>query len=504
MLFSLFIAVLSLTGLASGTDSSRSTYDFAPVRSFILRTLAEKRVPSISVAVAKNGQILWEEAFGLADREKMTLATPQTIYSLASITKPFTATAVMELLEKQKIDLDRPINDYLGNTKLTGLAGDASAATIRRVLSHTAGLPLHYHFFYENSGDELPDMAETIERYGIIVHPPGLVWEYSNLGYGILGYAVSCVSQLDYADYLRTQVFLPLGMTHSFVGIGSGLHPYAQRYDEEQRVLPWFDFDHRGASAIYATAHDLVRFGMFHLKDHLKDQEPILKDATLDTMKIAANTTATAGAQHKVAYGLGWQINPDDHGYLEVGHEGAMTGATTILNLYPKEDLAIVVLANTFNENAVVDTAQQIAAAVLPKYAAALHAPGAPNVKPPETKLQPTSDLLGQWVGSLHTWQRTIPLSLTFQPDGDIHVKVGDELEALLNEIVYKDGNLMGRFAGTIPTPDATRHPHTIQLNVFLRNGKLSGEASAVTWDTPLNYFALSSYVELSKKIATK
>ena len=78
-------------------------------------------------------------------------------------------------------------------------------------------------------------------------------------------------------------------MTHSFVGIGSGLYPYAQRYDEEQRLLPWFDFDHRGASAIYATAHDLVRFGMFHLKDHLKDQEPILKDATLDTMKVAAD-----------------------------------------------------------------------------------------------------------------------------------------------------------------------------------------------------------------------
>src|SRR2546423_8460335 len=100
----------------------------------------------------------------------------------------------MQMVEQGKIDLDRPANDYLGAAKLIGLAGDATGATVRRGLCHTAGLPLHYRFFYENEGGPPPSTDEAIARYGILVFPPGEVYEYSNLGYGILDRIISRVS----------------------------------------------------------------------------------------------------------------------------------------------------------------------------------------------------------------------------------------------------------------------------------------------------------------------
>src|SRR5207245_1516081 len=142
---------------------------FDGVRGAIHRLLDSASAPSLAVAVAKDGRILWEEAFGWQDREKQVPATVNTMYSLASISKPITATGLMVLVERGKVDLDHPTNDYLGLGKLSGLAGDAPGATVRRVLSHTAGLPLHYQFFYANGGYGAPTMDETIARYGILV-----------------------------------------------------------------------------------------------------------------------------------------------------------------------------------------------------------------------------------------------------------------------------------------------------------------------------------------------
>src|SRR5438034_2341809 len=129
--------------------SARVTNDvFGAVRDLIRGRLVEQVVPSLAVAVARDGEILWEEGFGWADRENRVPATEHTMYSLASISKPITATGVMVLKERGKLDLDRPINDYLGEAKLKAWIGDAAEATVRRVANHTSGLPLHWHFFY--------------------------------------------------------------------------------------------------------------------------------------------------------------------------------------------------------------------------------------------------------------------------------------------------------------------------------------------------------------------
>src|SRR2546430_14784147 len=137
--------------------------------------------PSVAVAVAKEGRIVWEDAIGWANREKRIPATASTIYPLASISKPITATGLMVLVERGLVDLDRPINAYLGTAKLTGLGGDTTGATVRRGLSPTAGLPLHSQFFYSDLGYRPPPTGGASRRDGKGGFPPGGGVEDSNL-----------------------------------------------------------------------------------------------------------------------------------------------------------------------------------------------------------------------------------------------------------------------------------------------------------------------------------
>lgn len=142
---------------AAQTDSIGATdARFNRVRSKIQELMLKNQLPSVAVAVAQHGKIVWEQGFGWADREQLHPATADTMYSLASISKPFTATAVMTLVKQGKLELDAPANDYLGAAKINGLAGDASEATVRRLLNHTSGMPLHWQFVYVNESYVCP------------------------------------------------------------------------------------------------------------------------------------------------------------------------------------------------------------------------------------------------------------------------------------------------------------------------------------------------------------
>ena len=190
------------------------------MRDTIRQVMKDEHIASVSVAVAKNGAIIWEESFGWANVERKIAATPRTRYSLASISKPFTATALMVLAERTQIQLERPANAYLAPTgRLRAFAGDPDQATIERLLTHTAGLPLHYQFFYADGADRPPVMDTTIARYGILVHPPGERYNYSNLGYGILGHIIARTAGKPFGAFLDDEVLKPLGLTQSSVDV---------------------------------------------------------------------------------------------------------------------------------------------------------------------------------------------------------------------------------------------------------------------------------------------
>ncbi len=334
---------------------------FESVKASIQRRLTQDGVPSLAVAVARHGKIIWEGGYGWADREKRIAATEHTMYSLASISKPITATGLMVLVERGQVDLDQPINDYLGWGKLNGRAFDASKATVRLVASHRAGLPLHYQFFYADEPYPKPTMDETIRRYGNLVTPPGERYQYSNLGFGIIDYVIARVSGMTYPDFMRQEVFVPLGMTHTSVDIGPGLEPYAAtRYAADGSPIPFYDFDHPGASAIFSSAHDLVRFGMFHLKDKLPEQKAILTEADRDAMHAPTGPTGPNSG-----YGIGWASNTNDKGLQTISHTGGMGGVSTTLILLPQYDAVVTVLCNSASA-APHQVAQEIIAILAP------------------------------------------------------------------------------------------------------------------------------------------
>lgn len=475
--------LLSLGAVAAPTDR------FEDIRGHIRAGMVAESIPSIAVAVAKDGKILWEQGFGWADRERRIVASEHTMYSLASISKPITATGLMTLVQAGKIDLDRPINDYLGNAKLRARVGDASAATVRRVANHTSGLPLHCQFFYADEPYSRPSMDETILRYGNLIAAPGERYEYSNLGYGVLDYVMERVSGASYAEFMRREVFLPLGMTRTSIDIGPGLDAFAAtRYGEDGLPLPFYDFDHPGASAVFSSAHDLVRFGLFHLKAHLRDQKAILSDASIDAMH-----RRTTDARQIRGYGVGFLIN-EHRGYRIVEHAGGMGGVSTQMQLFPDQNLVVVVLSN-FRSQLPFSIADRIVAELLPGWTTVpMHEwPSPPPfVTPPE--------LLGVWQGTLSTYTKDVAVELRFLPSGEVHASFGDQPPALVDQAQFADGVFSGELRARIGTADTERHDYTVSLSLRLRGEVLNGAARASGIDTPRVRNVLTHWLELKKQ----
>ncbi len=471
----LFASVLAapLAGEAIRVDLQQ----FERVRGRIETILAEDSAVSVAVAVAKDGKILWEDAFGWADREQRIAATPHTMYSLASISKTVTATGLMLLAQRGKVDLDRPANAYLGRGKITSFVGSPDEATVRRVLQHTAGLPLHYQFFW---GIQPPGMDGSIARYGIVVQPPGEEFNYSNLGYGVLDEIVARVSGSSFTEFMRTDVFAPLGLTRIAIGPIPGLETEtATRYTGGREPIPFYDFDHRGASAVFASAHDLVRFGMFHIGD-LPARPQLLSESTrheMQTDAVPAPGLSYGSWGPDVRYALGWIVH-DPYGYLIVSHDGGMPGVSTSLITVPSEGVVAVALINS--RGLAHGIADDLIGAVLPNYGTNLREA---RTRARETEPSPAFNapaaLRGKWVGEIETWSGTLPVTLVIQDDNDVHITLGDQLKTLVNGVRFVDGFVTGQFQGTIPTADAMRQPHQIALRVKLRGTTLSGTVTA-------------------------
>ncbi len=288
---------------------------------------------------------------------------------------------------------------------------------------------------------------------------------------------------------MRREVFLKLGLTRTSVGIGPGLEPYAAaRYGDDGLPITFYDFDHRGASAIYSSAHDLVRFGLFHLKAHLADQKAILSDASIDAMQ-----TPTVKVGKNGGRGVGWAIEDRRDGYRVISHTGGMGGVATSLRLIPSEKLVVVVLCNTGGRlpHRISD---EILKSLLPKWRAQDGAP-----EPAET-FRPPPEFVGGWAGKLVTYRSEIPMTLRVLESGDIHAQLRGQMKMLWNEVRWHDGTLSGTMPGDVGTEDAGRRPYNLNFTLKLRGQELSGAASAISTPGRRPGNALTQWVELKKQ----
>jgi CubicO group peptidase (beta-lactamase class C family) len=501
--FGLCLAAFILLGNANFFFKKSNQNDpddpFAEARSVILKTLKKQKVPSVSVALAKDGEILWEESFGWANLEKKIEATPHTMYSLASISKPITATGLMVLVERGLVDLDRPANAYLGEAKIKAFEGEASHATVRRLLHHTAGLGMQWNFFYENKPYRRPSMDESIRRYGVCVYPPGKTYNYANFGYGIIDYIIERVSQKTYPEFMKTEVFEPLGLHHTEILIAPAAEDrVAARYKTIKNALAFYDFDHRGASAVYSSAHDLVRFGMFHLKNHLSDQKPILKDKTIVFMQEAVDPGLP-----KSGYKLGWSVY-DLFGFKTVSHSGGMPGVTTNLRILPEANVALVVLCNRSGIN-LRGVIHSVLSSILPEYKKAWEEAKEEESKRKTPKFTPPPELVGVWTGEIKTYQETLPVQMQIEKKGKIWFKViGEKYRyetglSTVNPPQFTDDHLIATFNIQILKELTQRSAPFLMLNMTPHNDttELRGYAAAQAYD---GEYCLPSYIHLKKK----
>ncbi|MBL8266070.1 serine hydrolase domain-containing protein, partial [Steroidobacter sp.] len=438
--------------------------------------------------------IVFEAGFGWADKERRVAATPHTMYSLASLTKPITVTGLMTLIEAGKVQsLDQPANDLLGNAKLKVWVGDERQVTVRSLVNHTSGVPGGGQFFY---GDDIrlrPAMDEAVLRYGGVMFAPGERYDYSNLGYGVLGYIVERASGRSYEQYLKQSIFVPLGMTRSSIDVGPGLEEYqAIRYDGGGQPLPPYVATEAGSMAAYSSAHDLARLGMFFLKDRLPDQQRILSDASIDQMLHDPGPAFRNGSRS-----VGWRARQQGN-EIVFGHDGSMAGANADLSMSPSRDICVVVLANGamgFGRRKISDA---LFKAVVPQWTAAKQ----PVAPAPAARLQPTSELIGRWVGKIHTYERDLPVELNVLATGEIHVQVGSQLKTLLNNVSFEDGLLSGAAASRIDTGDTQRYPHDVSFSLRLRGSVLNGEAMANSLPAPSVswIYNLPHWVELQRQ----
>lgn len=492
----LCLSVMPATSHADAFDAARAA---------IRKHMHDNAIPATAVALWRDGEIVWEEGFGFADRESGIPASAHTMFCLASVSKTMTATALMTLVQSGKVDLDKPANDYLGKDGITVRIGDPGRVTVRRIADHTSGLAGGDQFFYGADTAKLPSLQETIQRYAVVVAPAGERYWYSNIGYGVLGHLVEQVSGRPYGEFMREQVFLPLGMRHTALNVPTALeHQQAVRYDHDRQPIPFYLSAEPASASIYASAHDLARFGLFMLKRRLPDQAQILSDASIDAMSadaINADTLPVRPAEEgENGYGVGLSVGSMG-GYRTLGHGGSSSGVSSSLVLLPSEGVGIVMLANV-DGGVSRKILQDILKTQLPAWRDAPQETATPPL--PTKRFEPPPDLVGAWAGQVHTYEGEQPMRIEVLPGGDVHVQIGAEtrwsetvLQSVLAAPAFKHGQLTGRAMSRIVTGDTQRRdlPYIVSLRLNLREGGvLNGTAMAASvfdgfWESTLPYW---------------
>ncbi len=279
----------------------------------------------------------------------------------------------------------------------------------------------------------------------------------------------------------------------------------ARKYTSKNKTFEVdYDFYPRGGGGLFSSAHDLIRYGLFHLKTPLKDQKSILTNETLDFTHKADNPDLPN--YHR--YNLGWGIVNDGQN-LSLISDGRIGGANSMLLLLPEQKIAVACISN-MTGGITMMTAIQIVDMLIPGYMKNImnfiEPMGAvENLRVP-FKVEPK--LEGEWQGEIKTYQGKIPITMTFADDASVTAKIGnqpvaqvmdlnfvDQPDTVVNHIKFFYRILTGTINSTIPTPDAGKGEHTISLKLRYVNGNLVGSGTAIG-----EGFALPSFIKLSRK----
>jgi CubicO group peptidase (beta-lactamase class C family) len=307
--------------------------------------------PGASLIVIHRGRVVLRRGFGLASLDPRTAATPRTDFRLASVTKQFTATAIMILAEARRLSLDDSVSRYLE------LPPHAQGVTIRQLLNHTSGIWAYEDFVPDSQTYQVKDrdVLQLILRADSLYFQPGSAYRYSNTGYALLALVVERVSGRPFARFLRDRVFRPLGMRES-VAYEEGISTVPHRaYGHSRDSTGWVRTDQSNTSAVLGDG------GIYTSVDELVKWDRALETSRLvsPAMQAQAWTPATLADGRRTEYGFGWFVGGDAHGRKQ-WHTGTTRGFRNAYLRYPDQRLAVIVLTNR-NEREPIGIAQRIA-----------------------------------------------------------------------------------------------------------------------------------------------
>jgi CubicO group peptidase (beta-lactamase class C family) len=295
--------------------------------------------PGASLLVVRDGKPILRRSYGFARLDDRIAATPDTNYRLASVSKQFTAAAILLLAEDGKLNLDDSLRKWFPS-----LPAVAKTMTIRQVLSHRSGLIDYEDVIPPDMTRQLhdADVLKILESQNRTYFPPGEGYRYSNSGYALLALIVGKASGQDFASFLKQRIFDPLGMTNT-VAYEEGISTVQHRafgYSEEQGW--WAQTDQSQTSAvlgdggIYSSIDDLAKWDAALYDDRLLSAQS----------RALAFTPVTDTDDPSVRYGMGWRITQEPIGGRTLWHSGETIGFRNVIIRYPERHFTIVLLTN--------------------------------------------------------------------------------------------------------------------------------------------------------------
>ncbi|GAB3638956.1 hypothetical protein GCM10027422_45470 [Hymenobacter arcticus] len=442
----------------------------------------------MAVAVIDGGRSVWQEGFGWANRSKGVKATPRTPFCLASLTKPFTTTLLMTLVAEGKLALDEPANTYLRQSPLVGTNGPVAGATVRRLGGHASGLPPMFQQYFQTEAALAPTPEALLHAYGELAFPPGLCYEYSNLGFAALEAIAARVTGTDFGTLLTRRVLQPLGMHDSFFGPQTTPLPArAVGYDERGQPIPFYTTATPSSGELYASVHDLARFAQFTMKCPAPGQARILADRWLDEL-----LQPVLKGRADVAPTFGWNVGHLPSGTPVLLKNGGQPGVAALMYLVPSRQLACLVLTNRSNGRALAEqVCNQVLASYLPDWQ-----PLPETADLPPTPFVLTSDFGGPWQGTLTDGGAAMPVRLHLAASQSATLALGSHPAAPITDMQQEGLAFTGTTTGLIEAPDALRHAATtLKIKVIPHEGKLVGRLLAVGNKPGFAPYALLPYV---------
>jgi D-alanyl-D-alanine carboxypeptidase len=339
----------------------------AELEAYLARLVESGNPPGLSVVVVKDGKMVYNRAFGLADGPRGVAATPETVYHWWSMTKIPTAIAILQLQERGLLKIDEPVVKYLPWFDVVYPSVDSTVISIRNLLQHSSGLPdtIPAMIGWVHTDDNGRNQTELVKRflpeYKTLKFKPGEEAAYSNLNYMVLGALIEAVTGQSYESYVVENILQPLGMSqtafvysptmaeHEAMGTLPVVHFYTALLPvlldthalirERQGKMFWFRrvyIDVTPSTGLIGPAPDVARFMLAYLNDGTLDGASILHPES-----VALLTTTTPLGQA----GLGWHVSQKpENFYLE--HTGGGPGFATFMRLYPQKSLGVTLLAN--------------------------------------------------------------------------------------------------------------------------------------------------------------